>query len=384
MPRRRVRTARRSHLPAALSYATILILVGLVTAGFLISLYLTYVHRRIQLDPDWASFCAFAPAISCDVVVSSSFGVLLGAPLALYAAWFYAVTAGILLIGVRAERRFPRSPALIIAIAGAAACGISLVLAFISLVWIRSFCVLCGALYIINLALLIFGLRALRSTGESLRTAIAAERRDARRHPLSTAAFAAGAFILLALIPWSEEAIAPPHFELCDVLAEPGMHAPYTIEIYSAFQCPHCRTLDLKLRPLRGRSGLRLIRRHYPFDNTCNPRLSRSPHAGGCLQALAAICAGEQGRYEDMSDRLFDEKRTDAAGLVALATSLNLNLASFESCLAADRARAELASSILAGNDGDVRRIPAIFINGRRLNGNLVDEEIACLERATR
>lgn len=384
MPKRKVRSSSRSHFPANLSFEAILILFGLVTAGFSISLYLTYVHRRIQRDGDWASFCDFGPSMSCDVVVSSGFGVLLGAPLALYAAWFYFVLGGILLVSFRKERGFPRSPASFMTIGGGVASAVSLILAVISLVWIRSFCMLCGALYIINVALFVFGRRALRSTGEDLRTAVSAERRNSRRHPLSTAAFAAGACVLLMLIPWTHRAAATQRFELCDVLAEPGMQAPYTLEIYSAFQCPHCRTLDLRLRRLRGRSALRLIRRHYPFDTACNARLSRSPHAGGCLQALAAICAGEQGRYEDVSDRLFDEQRTDAAGLIALATSLNLDSARFESCLSAERSREELASSIQTGNEGEIRRIPTIFINGRRLTGNLADEEIACLERVTR
>lgn len=384
MPRRKVHSSGRSHLPSDLSFKTIGILSGLIAAGFSISLYLTYVHRRMRLDADWSSLCDFGPSMSCDVVVSSNFGVVLGAPLALYAAWFYLVLGSVVLISLRTERTFPRSPALLITIGGGAASAVSVILAVISLVWIRSFCLLCGALYVVNVALLVVGWRALNSTGERFTTAVSAERRYIRRHVLPAFAFSGGAFILLVLIPWTHKTPAVQHFELCDLLTEPGMQAPYTLEIYSAFQCPHCRTLDLKLRPLRGRRELQVTRRHYPYDTTCNPRLSRSPHAGGCRQALAAICAGEQGRYDAFSDRLYDEQRTDAAGLIALAASLELDRASFERCLSSERSGEQLASDIFAGNQGDIRRIPAIFINGRRLTGNLVDEEIACLERETR
>lgn len=358
--------------------------LALAVSGGVTSLYLTYVHYRLDLDPTWQSICAITPALNCDTVVSSVYGTLLGAPLSAYAAWFYAVTATLALAGHRSHRRMPRSPAVLLLLAGAFAGALSLVLAVVSVAWIGSLCLACVALYLVNVAILLTAWHAFRATGESLRQALSAERLHAAHHRVFAAAVVGSSLALLAMIPWAYSRPPAPRSMVCDIVADPAFRPPLTVVIYSDFQCPHCRTLDHNLRRLRGRTGLRIIPRQYPLDSACNQQVKGSRHAGACLQARAAICAGAQARYDDFTDRLFDDGPTDVDGLTRLATSLGLDRSRFEACLRSERAAEQLAADIRAGVADGVRGTPTVLVNGQRLAGSLSANDIGCINRAAR
>lgn len=352
--------------PRPLSHTQRSVFVGLAAVGFVASVYLTYVHHRVGLDPKWASICAISPALNCDTVVASPYGTLLGAPLSAYAAWFYVVVMALALRGSRPHRGLPRSPALLLLLGGTLAFAFSLVLAFVSAAWIGSVCLLCGVLYLVNLGVALVAWRALRATGERLRTTLRAELLHVRRRPVSSVAVGTFSLALLAVIPWAYSRQSPNPPPACELLADPSFTPPLTLVIYSDFQCPHCRTLDRSLRPLRGGTGLRIVPRHYPLDSACNPQVKRSRHPGACLQARAAICATAQERYDELSDRLFDEGAADAAGLVALAHSLGLDTASFESCLWSEQTTTELSTNIREAIAAGARGTPTVVINGKR------------------
>lgn len=378
---RRARRGPTSATSPSLRRRDAIALVALAATGVVASLYLTYVHYRIGLDPAWESICAISPALSCDAVVSSPYGTLFGAPLSAYAAWFYAFTAALALAGRRPRRRLPRSPAVLLLLAGAFALTLSIPLALVSAVWIGSLCLFCAALYFVNLGLFLVSWRAVRETGESLAQAFSAELLNARRHRALVAVLVGGNLALIAMIPRAYSHPSSKRSMLCELLADPAFAPPVTLVIYNDFQCPHCRTLDRSLRPLRGRSGLRIVPRHYPLDSECNPQVKRSRHVGACLQARAAICAAGQGRYDDFSDHLFDGGPADAAGLMELAMSLGFDRSSFETCFWSENTREQLAADLRAGDSDDVRGTPTVLVNGQRHAGQLDSTDFACLAK---
>ncbi|MCK6553913.1 DsbA family protein [Candidatus Binatia bacterium] len=368
--------------PRALSHTQRSVFLGLAAIGFVTSLYLTYIHHRVGLDPKWASICAISPALNCDTVVASPYGSLLGAPLSAYAAWFYAVVVALALRRSRPHRHLPRSPALLLLLGGTLAVAFSVVLAFVSAAWIGSICLLCGVLYLVNLGVALVAWLALRATGEHVRTALRAELLSARRRPVSAAVLSTFSLAFLAAIPWAYLRQPSQPASACKLLADPSFAPPVSLVIYSDFQCPHCRTLDRSLRPLRGITGLRIVARQYPLDSACNSQVKRSRHPGACLQARAAICAAAQERYDDLSDRLFDEQAADVAAVVALARSLGLDKARFESCLWSEQTTDELSAHIREAIAAGARGTPTVLINGKRHAGGFGPEELACLEQA--
>ena len=76
--------------------------------------------------------------------------------------------------------------------------------------------------------------------------------------------------------------------------------APITIEVFSDFQCPHCKTLDEQtLPPLMkdyvATGKVYLIHREFPLPG----------HPYSRLAAAYATAAARLGKYEEVADRLF-------------------------------------------------------------------------------
>src|SRR5262249_2867566 len=77
--------------------------------------------------------------------------------------------------------------------------------------------------------------------------------------------------------------------------------APHTVVVFSDFQCPACRgfaaMFERDISPALG-SQLRLVYKHYPLDQDCNPGLRRTVHQNACEAAYAAEAARELGGTE--------------------------------------------------------------------------------------
>jgi len=104
-------------------------------------------------------------------------------------------------------------------------------------------------------------------------------------------------------------------------------NAKVTMIEYSDFQCPFCQrhvpTLDKILADYKGK--VRLIYRHFPLT---------SIHPNAQKSAEAAECAGEQGKFWEMHDKLFENQTAlQVDNLKQYAKDLGLNTSQFNSCL---------------------------------------------------
>lgn len=138
--------------------------------------------------------------------------------------------------------------------------------------------------------------------------------------------------------------------------------APVTIVEFSDFQCPYSQRSVGVLKELRRIYGekIRLVYRDYPGPN--HPYAPRA--------AEAAQCAGEQGKFWEFHDILFD-RQTPGKGwdFPTLATELGLQQDAFATCLNSGRFRDEVAKDIQDGFKLGITSTPTFFINGRPLVG---------------
>ncbi len=138
--------------------------------------------------------------------------------------------------------------------------------------------------------------------------------------------------------------------------------APVTIVEFSDFQCPACQKSVTVLKELRRlyREQIRLVYRDYPAPN--------HPHAPQAAEA--AQCAGEQNKFWEYHDILFD-RQTPGKGwdFPALAKELGLELDTFATCLNTRRYRDEVAKDLYDGLTLGIASTPTFFINGRPLVG---------------
>jgi protein-disulfide isomerase len=138
--------------------------------------------------------------------------------------------------------------------------------------------------------------------------------------------------------------------------------APVTIVEFSDFQCPFCvraRPTVNRVREVYG-DDVRWVFRHFPLSFH-----QQAPKAGE-----AAACAGEQGSFWEMHDRLWDSSgQLQVADLKENAAGLGLDAEAFGECLDSGRYAALVEEDTAAGARLGVSGTPAFFINGRPLIG---------------
>jgi protein-disulfide isomerase len=138
--------------------------------------------------------------------------------------------------------------------------------------------------------------------------------------------------------------------------------APVTVVEFSDFQCPYCvraRPTVARVREAYG-DKLRWVFRHFPLSFH-----ERAEKAGE-----AAACAGDQGRFWEMHDRLWaNNTRLEVPDLKGHAAALGLDAAAFDRCLDSGRHAGLVDRDLQAGASYGVSGTPAFFVNGRPLVG---------------
>lgn len=139
-------------------------------------------------------------------------------------------------------------------------------------------------------------------------------------------------------------------------------NAPITIVEFSDFQCPYCQKSVATLKELRRLYGdkIRVVYRDYPSPS----------HAQAASAAEAAQCAGDQGKFWEYHDALFDHHAAGAGwDYEALARDLGLQAGEFSACLNTGRYREEVQKDLQEGVALGIASTPTFFINGRPLVG---------------
>jgi protein-disulfide isomerase len=140
--------------------------------------------------------------------------------------------------------------------------------------------------------------------------------------------------------------------------------APVTIVEFSDFECPHCRqaspVLEQLVREYEGR--VRVVFMNYPLDGHV--------HAGDA--ARGAVAAGNQGKFWEMHDLLFEHQDAlSPEDIEGYAERLSLDLERFRADVQAAATQERIDASKELGRELGVRGTPTIFINGRRFGGEL-------------
>lgn len=129
--------------------------------------------------------------------------------------------------------------------------------------------------------------------------------------------------------------------------------AKITLVEFSDLECPFCKrihpTMQRLLQEYDGK--VRWVYRHFPL---------RSLHSKAAKEAEATECAGEQGKFWEYVDKIFEVTPSndglDSAQLPSLAEQVGLNRKKFEDCLAsgkyASRVSQDEQDAVAAGGRG--------------------------------
>lgn len=139
--------------------------------------------------------------------------------------------------------------------------------------------------------------------------------------------------------------------------------APIVVVDYTDLSCSHCADALPGLRALAADPKVQVRARLYPLDGACNPHVPTTDHPERCDAAVAAICAGRQGRFWDYAAALFAGR--DQLGeplFFGAATTLGLDPAAFAACRAAPSTREALARDVESGTALEIPGTPTRFL----------------------
>jgi protein-disulfide isomerase len=143
-------------------------------------------------------------------------------------------------------------------------------------------------------------------------------------------------------------------------------NAPITIVEISDFQCPYCRdfatTTYRQIDSLYVRTGkARILYINLPLTS----------HREAFGAAEAAMCAGVQGKFWQMHDRLFATQRewggqADAGQrFEGFARELQLNMADWRECTANDRVAPLIVGDAMQAAEARINGTPTFILNSR-------------------
>ena len=142
--------------------------------------------------------------------------------------------------------------------------------------------------------------------------------------------------------------------------------APLVMVEYTDYQCPFCRqfhltTFDQIKRNYVDTGRVRYVSRDFPLDFHENARRA----------AMAARCAGEQGKFWELRQvMIVNANQLKADNILGYAQDLKLVVQPFRECLDSERHRAAVDRDLAEGKSAGVSGTPS-FVLGKLVDGQL-------------
>ncbi|HQT63732.1 MAG: hypothetical protein B7Z75_01790 [Acidocella sp. 20-57-95] len=159
-----------------------------------------------------------------------------------------------------------------------------------------------------------------------------------------------------------------------DALVRPGdpilgnPHGDLTLVDFYDIRCPPCRAMDVRIkRLLKTDPGIRYVPVDYPILGAASE-----------LGTKALFAAQLQGRYEALRDDFMTEPTPpDDDSIKTDAKSLGLDWSQMELDMNGDAVAARIAANLARGRALDLSGIPALFVGGIFVPGELSYDDLS-------
>jgi protein-disulfide isomerase len=107
---------------------------------------------------------------------------------------------------------------------------------------------------------------------------------------------------------------------------------------------------------------VKLVFKQFPLDT----------HSQAALAAAAAIAAFRQGKFWEMHDAMFADRRNlSIENIRALAGKIGLDMNRFEADLPSEEVKKAVIKDMEDGDKAGVEGTPSVYIDGKKYNGSL-------------
>jgi len=313
--------------------------IGLVLFALLglgASIAALYVHYRLMVDPGYSSFCDVSATVSCQQVLESSYGRVLGIPVAAGGAIWSGLVLLLSLYGMRKPAddgaRRAAGYVFILATVGLAAV---FYFAYTSFFVLRQACPLCMTMYVSVVAIFLLSAAAagsLRDLPARLGTDLAGLRTSPTAATLA-AVWVVASVGLIVFFPHeqtvsaqvAEQDAAPTETLDANQLAEwhqwldrqmpvteaavlPSGPVKVLVVKFNDFQCPACRQAYFAYKGIFEKyekqypAAFKFENKDYPLETECG---MGGQHQFACEAAVAVRLAREKGKDKELENWLF-------------------------------------------------------------------------------
>jgi len=153
-------------------------------------------------------------------------------------------------------------------------------------------------------------------------------------------------------------------------------NALLTIVEFSDFECPYCEQAHTVLKKIIARypGQVKIVYRDLPL------------HDNSIDLAMAARCAGEQGKFWEMHDQLFSNQDSlkgtgdDFKNVVySLAGTLGLNATTFDSCYTSQKYLTNISNDFNDATTLQLKGTPSWFLNDKLISGYIPEDNFLSL-----
>ncbi|NQT49109.1 DsbA family protein [Candidatus Kuenenbacteria bacterium] len=139
---------------------------------------------------------------------------------------------------------------------------------------------------------------------------------------------------------------------------------------YTDFECPFCARHYETAKQIKATYGNKIafVTRHFPL----------SFHQNAQKASEASECAGEQGKFWEMYDKIFEANLVSDMSVTkwkSVAKALGLNTTKFDTCLDSGQYASKISKQMNEGGAAGVSGTPATFVNGQLISGALPFEQ---------
>ena len=149
---------------------------------------------------------------------------------------------------------------------------------------------------------------------------------------------------------------------------------------YSDFECPFCASFATVQMPVIRQQLIATGKVRWRYRDFPLPSHQYSRYA-----ALAAQCAGEQGKFWEMHDQLFSNHqwaqtgKNPAALFRDFARTIGLDVDRYDACVSSQRYAGRIQASVQEGEALGVRGTPSFFVGGRPFQGRATSDDFKAL-----
>jgi protein-disulfide isomerase len=350
-----------------------IVAAALAAVGVVLAVLLTRQHAAAHAG--LSSACNISEFVNCDRVATSAWSVFLGLPVATWGLLGYGLLAILALVGLAPGRPYDTWALGLLFLGSAVAACAAVVLAALSEFVIGALCLYCAGSWAVSIGLLVVSWWACRPEGVA--PAVRSDVAQLASRPLLTVGVVVAMAGLVAVAArlqtryWER----PPAPLAVTRPPAPPAGPPIVVE-FSDYECPFCAKAHFELKALlASRPDVRLVKRHFPLDSTCNPLLPRPMHPQACALARAGICAEAMGKLPEMDDALFANQQ-EKRPVEELAKRIGLDLPRFRACLVSPETDRRLGEDVATGIQIALKATPTYVVNGVQYTGVLQPEAL--------